>query len=215
MDSDSQAAVVGRASAASERNDAESDRPVSDTVVLRAGATPCAPSLVLRPWRVDDVSALVAAYRDPVLRRWTSSAVESEADAVRWVRVQRRGWAAGNRFSFAVLEEQPDAAQGQLVANLVLKKVTPGKSAAEVGYWTAAHARGRSVAPRALDVLTTWAFNTFGAGGLKRLDLLHQVDNSASCRVAHKSGYAFDRVLPATPPAFPLDGHLHTRHRDA
>ncbi len=101
------------------------------------------------------------------------------------------------------------------MGNAVLKDVAPGKPSAEVGYWTAAHARGRGVAPRALEVLTAWAFDTFGTGGLNHLELLHQVDNLASCRVAQKSRYGFDSVLPAAPPSFPREGHRHTRHRNA
>lgn len=67
------------------------------------------------------------------------------------------------------------------------------------------------VAPQALEALTDWAFTTFAAEGLVRLELLHQVDNVASCRVAEKSGYAFAELLSALPPEFPLDGHLHVR----
>ncbi|MET9438384.1 GNAT family N-acetyltransferase [Streptomyces sp. NPDC006551] len=188
---------------------------MNDTVVLRVDAAPSASALVLRPWRMQDVPALVEAYRDPALRHWTSSSVENDADAVRWVRAQQRGWAVGDRFGFAVLEAQPDSTHGQLVGNVVLKEVASGKPSAGVGYWTAAHARGRGVAPRALEALTGWAFDTLGVGGLKRLELLHQVDNSASCRVAQKSRYEFEGVLPAALPSFPLDGHLHIRCRDA
>ncbi|MFH8621743.1 GNAT family N-acetyltransferase [Streptomyces vietnamensis] len=184
-------------------------------VTLKVAATPTAPALVLRPWHVEDVTALVEAYEDPGLRRSTTSPVEGEDDALRWVRAQERGWAAGDRFGFAVLEAAPDAAPPRLVGNVVLKEVAPGKPSAEVGYWTAAHARGRGVAPRALEGLTAWAFDAFRADGLEALALLHQVDNPASCRVAEKSGYAFERILPSTPPAYPLDGHLHVRRATA
>jgi RimJ/RimL family protein N-acetyltransferase len=77
----------------------------------------------------------------------------------------------------------------------------------EVGYWTAAQARGLGVATRAVDALSAWAFSAYG---LDRIELLHQVDNVASCRVAEKTGYALRETLPATP-SFPLDGHLHIR----
>ncbi|WP_324618050.1 hypothetical protein [Streptomyces dysideae] len=50
---------------------------------------------------------------------------------------------------------------------------------------------------------------------LTRLELLHQADNAASCRVAQKTGYASAAHLPAAPPELPLDGHLHTRARQA
>ncbi|TMR97680.1 GNAT family N-acetyltransferase [Nonomuraea basaltis] len=183
------------------------------SVMLNAAATPASPALVLRPWDAEDVAAVVAAYRDPVLRRWTSSRVENEVEGLRWVRAQQRGWATGTRFSFAVLEAHPRPAFRQVLGNMVLRDVAPGKSSAEVGYWTAAHARGRGVAAGALEAVTQWAFDTFGADGLERLELLHEVDNTASCRVAQKSRYELDVVLPAAPPTYPLDGHLHVRAR--
>ncbi|MEU0033457.1 GNAT family N-acetyltransferase [Streptomyces sp. NPDC006333] len=188
---------------------------MSTPVVLQVAATPVLPPLVLRPWRAEDIAALVEVSRDPALRRWTSSVVDNAADGARWVQAQQRSWAAGDRFGFAVLEAQPGPAHPQLVGNVVLKEVTSGKPAAEVGYWTAAHARGRGVAPRALEALTRWAFDTFAADGLERLELVHQVDNPASCRVARKSRYDLDSILPAAPPTFPRDGHVHTRHASA
>ncbi|WP_433280156.1 GNAT family N-acetyltransferase [Micromonospora sp. CA-244673] len=179
-------------------------------IVLHAAATLSAPGLLLRPWRDDDAEALLAAYRDPVLRSWTRYPVTTPAEARAFLRRSRQGWAADRRFSFAVLE---NTAEGErLVANVVLKEVAPGQPAAEVGYWTAAPARGRGVAPRAVEAVTGWAFSRFAAGGLTRLELLHQVDNPASCRVAEKSGYVFAEVLPARPP-FPRDGHRHVRLR--
>ncbi|MEU0088427.1 GNAT family N-acetyltransferase [Streptomyces sp. NPDC006274] len=179
---------------------------------LRADATSTTPALVIRPWCEQDVAALVEAHQDPAMRRWLTSTVETEADAAHWVRTEQRGWTEGSRYAFAVLETQPGVPGEHLAGNVVLKHVAPGKPSAEVGYWTSARARGRGVARRALDVLTGWAFDTFGHEGLERLELLHQVDNPASCRVAEKCGYALDRVLPGAPPAFPLDGHLHVRH---
>ncbi|MFG3427596.1 GNAT family N-acetyltransferase [Streptomyces californicus] len=195
-------------------NAATYHRPTSAPVVLHVAASPVSPALVLRPWRMEDVAALVEVSRDQALRRWASSGVDNDSDGTRWVQAQQQGWAAGDRFGFAVLETQPDSFRGQLVGNVVLKKVTSGKPAAEVGYWTAAHARGRGVAARALEALTNWAFDAFEADGLERLELLHQVDNLASCRVAQKSRYDFDTLLPAAPPSFPRDGHLHIRARE-
>ncbi|WP_073810628.1 GNAT family N-acetyltransferase [Streptomyces sp. CB02261] len=180
-------------------------------VELQVAASPASPALVLRPWRMEDVAALVEVSRDPTLRQWVNSVVDDDADAARWVQAQQQGWAAGNRFGFAVPEAQPCPVRGQLLGNVALKEVAYGQPAAEVGYWTAAHARGRGVASHALEALTSWAFDTFEADGLERLELLHQVDNLASCRVAQKSRYDFDTILPAAPPSFPRDGHLHIR----
>lgn len=51
--------------------------------------------------------------------------------------------------------------------SVVPKSVASGS--AEVGYWTAAQARGRGVAPRALEALTAWSLDAFRADGLERL----------------------------------------------
>ncbi|MGW1208393.1 GNAT family N-acetyltransferase [Streptomyces sp. NPDC002499] len=181
---------------------------------LEADATPSASALILRPWRLTDAAELVELYRDDVLRRWTNSAVHDEASAARWVQEQQRGWETGDRFGFAIVESQATGDEGQLAGHVVLKNVTPGGSSAEVGYWTAAHARGRGVAPRALQALTDWAFAAFPGDGLTRLELLHQLDNAASCRVAQKSRYELTTRLPAAPPAYPLAGHVHVRTRE-
>ncbi|MEU6479844.1 GNAT family N-acetyltransferase [Streptomyces sp. NPDC047017] len=193
---------------------------MNDPVILHADATPSAPALVLRPWRTQDAAALIDVFRDPTLRRWISADVRNEADATRWLRGQEGGWATGDRYGFAVLEAGTGAVRERLAGHVVLKGVAAGKPSAEVGYWTAAHARGRGVAPRAVQALSDWAFDVALKTGaserleqLERLELLHQVDNLASCRVAHKCGYDLDTILTAAPPAFPREGHLHVRRR--
>ncbi|MGX4694060.1 GNAT family N-acetyltransferase [Streptomyces sp. JNUCC 63] len=183
------------------------------TTRLPAEATPSAPGLILRPWSEADAAELIETYRDDALRRWASPAVDDEAGAARWIRERQRDREDGNRLAFAVLEPHGPAGGERLVGNAVVKGIGPGAVSAEVGYWTAAHARGRGVAPRALRALTDWAFDAFGDEGLTRLELLHQVDNTASCHVARKCGYELTGTLPAAPPAFPLDGHLHIRTR--
>jgi RimJ/RimL family protein N-acetyltransferase len=84
-----------------------------------------------------------------------------------------------------------------VLGNVVLKGYEAGSDAAEVGCRTGAAARNRGIASHAVEMLTTWAFESFGAQGLQRIELLHQADNPASCRVAQKSGSALIRVLPA------------------
>ncbi|MFI7601837.1 GNAT family N-acetyltransferase [Actinoplanes sp. NPDC049681] len=164
-----------------------------------------ADGLTLRRWRDDDTAALMAAAGDPALHRWTSLRVEHPDEAAAWLAAQHEGWATGTRCSFAVVDDQ-DA----LLGHVALKR--PGAPAveAEVGYWTAAYARGRGVAPRAVRILTGWTFATFPH--LRRLRLLHQSDNTASCRVALKSGYAYEQTLKAQHP-YPREGHVHVHPR--
>ncbi|WP_435886826.1 GNAT family N-acetyltransferase [Streptomyces parvus] len=168
--------------------------------------------LRLRRWREEDLPSVLRAYEDPAMRRWLAVQVFGPEEAADWLRTQRTGWAAGTRFAFAVTES---GREDELLGNVVLKRPDPSNGPAEVGYWTTASARGRGVATRALAALTDWAFTTFAEQGLTRLELLHQVDNAASCRVAEKCGYPLARVIPALPPDYPLDGHVHAREAPA
>ena len=161
--------------------------------------------LTLRPWRDDDAAALIAAAGDPLLERWTKVRAAGPDEAQRWLQAQHTGRRRGDRHSFAVLDDT-----GTLVGNVALKRPDPAAGTAEVGYWTAAYARGRGIAPQALESLTRWAFASFP--GLLELHLLHQVDNTGSCRVAQKCGYAWAQTLTAQGP-YPLEGHLHLRRR--
>ncbi|MEU4363002.1 GNAT family N-acetyltransferase [Promicromonospora sp. NPDC023987] len=185
---------------------------ITDAVTLAVGGAPPAAALVLRPWTDDDVDVLLAAYQDPAMRRWSAAVPQDRRAGRAWIKGHQDGWSDGHQFAFAVLEDAPGAAP-RLAGHVVLREVTPGEPAAEVGYWTVADARGRGVAHRALEALTTWAFDTFGPDGLQRLRLLHQVDNVASCRVAEKTGYVLDAVLAPWPPVYPLEGHVHVRAR--
>ncbi|CAM5245136.1 hypothetical protein SHIRM173S_01968 [Streptomyces hirsutus] len=181
-------------------------------------------TLTLRPWNPKDSAGLVELYRDEALRRWTSDAVHDEAGAARWVTAQQRGWEAGDRLAFAVeeapeetLEETPAETRApgtatRLVGNVVLKYAARGCGLAEVGYWTAAHARGQGSGPARSESADRLGVRGRLSEGLTRLELLHQVDNVASCRVAEKAGFPLTGTLPAAPPAFPLDGHAHVRH---
>jgi len=154
----------------------------------------------------------MSAHRDPDLRRWLTSVISSEVDARRWIDSQHQDWAAGTRFSFAVLE---DGGQGfaAAVGHVTVKIGNDGS--AEVGYWTAVDVRGRGLASRALEAVVGWAFSEESPVAAVRLDLLHAVGNRASCRVAGRCGFELEAVLPAQPPAFPTEGHLHVRHKSA
>ena len=196
--------------------------------VLDVPASDRRPSLVLRPWLAADMPDLLAAMKReyperglwshpdvdvPGPTQWTGPRNDEEADL--WLSGQDLGWERGDWLTFAVL----DASRQQVVGHVAVKNRDGGQvgtgERGEIGYWTAAEARGRGIAPAAVRAVTDWAFSTFGAHGLPAIMAVHDVDNPASCRVAVKSGYPFRELSPARPPLWFTDGHIHVAEAPA
>jgi RimJ/RimL family protein N-acetyltransferase len=191
------------------------------------------PALILRPWQAADIPALAAEMSRGYLMggMWSRPderpvrtalsggadrrAGSADEDAARWLVSQDRGWRDGDRLSFAVLEAD-DVGGRVLVGNVGLKnREETGRigerETTEIGYWTAAAARGRGIAPAAVKAVTDWVFDAFAGTSLREIMLVHDVDNPASCRVAEKAGYPFREFSPANPPHWFTDGHIHMR----
>lgn len=161
----------------------------------------------LRRWAPDDAPAVRAVYDDEPVRRWHLRTFDSDDEARRMVEGWRDGWSNGTQSSWAVV----DAASGDLLGRVAVKLFDP-HGVGTVAYWTAPAARGRGVAPAAVDVAATWAFGV----GFRRLELEHSTDNAASCRVAEKAGFAAEGMLRHS--VRHTDGwhdmHLHARVAD-
>lgn len=179
----------------------------TDFAGLTVPAADGAPALSLRPWGADDAEALALAHQDPVMKRWLATSIDGVAEARRWIAAQAGGWADGTRYTFAVLGQEDD----RLLGHVAVKRKAAGDASAEIGYWTAAAARGRGVATQAARAVTGWALGGDHDRLLTRLELLHAVGNTASCRVAAKCGFTLHAELDPYPPQFPQPGHLHVR----
>jgi len=193
---------------------------------LRVPAVSRQPALILRPWRAADIPALAAemSREYPTAGMWSRpgerlrrTGPAGQRDAAWWLASLDRGWRDGDRLSFAVLAAD-DGGGWVLAGNVGLKNRAEAgrigeRDTAEIGYWTAVAARGRGVAPAAVRAVTDWVFDAFAGASLRRIMLVHDVDNPASCRVAEKAGYPFLELSPANPPHWWTDGHIHMRLR--
>jgi RimJ/RimL family protein N-acetyltransferase len=179
------------------------------TIIVPPSAT--ASGLLLRPWTEQDIPAMVAAYRDPAMRRWLRHPVATAEEAHRIVEARREDRRAGTGFSFAILQADPDDAAGDLVGGISIRRLGGEAASGEVGYWVTVPSRGLGIAPRALNAVCEWAFRLPRHRPLENLELIHAVGNHASCRVAEKTGFALSAVLPPRPPEFVDVGHLHVR----
>jgi RimJ/RimL family protein N-acetyltransferase len=184
--------------------------PVAFDRALTVRATATTPGLVLRPWAEQDIPAMVAAHRDPLMRQWLRHPVATADEARNVIRTRRADSGKGTGFSFAVLLAVPGGS-GDLVGSVSIRGLGDAAASGEVGYWVTAPARGRGIAARAVEVISDWAFRLPRRRPLEQLELLHSVGNHASCRVAEKARFAFSAVLPPLLPDFPDDGHLHVR----
>jgi RimJ/RimL family protein N-acetyltransferase len=148
-------------------------------------------SLLLRPWRAEDVPRAAEICRDPEISRWTSvPRPYTEEHARTWIEQTRRDWERGEgEAAFAVT----DAGGGEVLGAIGLRLTGSREGEGSVGYWVAADARGHGVATGALRLVAEWAFRSLG---LRRLELVTLPGNEASQRVAEKAGFRREGVLP-------------------
>jgi RimJ/RimL family protein N-acetyltransferase len=141
----------------------------------------------LRPWRPDDVDAVVAACQDPEIQRWTQVPVPYGREHAQGFvgGIAASTWADGGGL-FAV---EPSAV-GPLVGSIGL--FPPRDGFAEAGYWTVGGYRGRGFTAEALRVLTAWAFSDVG---VHRVELHVDPENAGSRRVAERAGYRAEGLI--------------------
>ncbi len=136
--------------------------------------------LRLRPWRVEDAEAVLAALQDDEVRLWNGFGTVTLEDVGVWL-TRRMNWASGDHASWAVVD-----AEGHLLGSISLHSIDTDQNDAEIGYWTVPAARGRGVATAVTDAVCRWAFAHLP---VDRIELCHAVENEASGRVAAKAGF--------------------------
>jgi RimJ/RimL family protein N-acetyltransferase len=163
------------------------------------------PFVVLRRLADGDVPQIARACDDPDTARFIPGmpAPYTEADARAFVAVARAKWADGSVYMWAITDGGPDLL-GTIALHLGARTA--------VGYWIAPWARNRGLATRAVETLCTWAF---GEGGFDELELTTHPENVASQRVAEKSGFAREGLVPGyvETPSGPRDSVVFVRRR--
>ncbi len=136
----------------------------------------------MRPWRPDDAPSVFAACQDAEIQRWLPDLPRpyTREDADAFV-TDALGLGP---YQFAITEH------GTVVGSVGLRV---GKhETGHIGYWCAAEARGRGIATRALRRICRYALDELD---LERLDLMTDVENLGSQRVAEKVGFRREGVL--------------------
>lgn len=134
----------------------------------------------LRVWSGHDVDALVAAWADEQIQKWTRVPAQRNADAaLRWIASEQlrrdRGLALDLVISPAALDDNT------VLGEVGMVPLAGGPSRAELGWWVAAPHRRQRVATRAVGLFADWLRDE-----LEFTDLFAEVDpdNPASVWVA-------------------------------
>ncbi|MBX7168314.1 MAG: GNAT family N-acetyltransferase [Pirellulales bacterium] len=146
---------------------------------------------LLRPLRIDDADALHAAAMDTVaeLRQWFDwcHVDWTTAEALAVVEHNLREQQSGRSYNFVAVD-----AHGRIVGSTWLNRVDGQHRFCNLGYWVRTPCAGRGIATRAAQQLARWGFDHLG---LTRIEIVVDVDNAASHRVATKIGARREGLL--------------------
>jgi RimJ/RimL family protein N-acetyltransferase len=149
--------------------------------------------VLLREWREQDARQRYEGFTDPLCQRfsWPGTEPSTPAHVAAALVHDEQERRAGTVLGLAIADAfDPDLICG----GASLYDVDRGQARASVGYWLAAHARGRGLATRTVRLLAGWAFTHLA---VERLELTCAPDNVASQRVALRCGFVREGVLRA------------------
>jgi RimJ/RimL family protein N-acetyltransferase len=158
-------------------------------VKLHPPDPPLADDLVaLEPLTQSHVPWMLELAKDEKIVRFTRvPAGADEAFAKSWIGRYENGWTDGSCAGFAVLDRDRE-----LLGFAAFVQLDREAGEGEIGYAIHPEARGSGIATRSLDLLTRWGFDVLQ---LSRIELIIDVENAGSARVAERSGYCFEGVL--------------------
>lgn len=140
------------------------------------------PTVRLRPWRLWDAPALVAAWEDPEIESRLPVPELRDLDvAERWIAQRDRARANGRSVDFAVT----DLLSGEVIGEVALNRLDPKRRAALVGWWIAEGWRNQGRAREAVGLVVDWVLQE------RLLDAVMaeiSADNKASIAVARSAG---------------------------
>jgi RimJ/RimL family protein N-acetyltransferase len=138
----------------------------------------------LRPWSVHDVDALVAAWDDEEIQKWTLVPERrGPDDALRWIASEQLRRDRSLSLDLVISPADPD--DTTVLGEVGMVPLAGGPSRAELGWWVASPHRRRGVATRAVGLFAGWLRDA-----LEFTDLFAEVDpeNPASVWVAEATG---------------------------
>ncbi|MBI3775183.1 MAG: GNAT family N-acetyltransferase [Gammaproteobacteria bacterium] len=145
--------------------------------------------LCLRPYKVSDVQAFVAAVREShaTVGRWMSwyRAGYSRVEAEAWFTQANQGLQDNANYELGIFTS--DGAT--LLGGVGLNQFNRAHNFCNLGYWVRASKQGQGIATRASGALADYGFRELQ---LARIEIVAAQGNLPSQRVAQKIGAAFE-----------------------
>jgi ribosomal-protein-serine acetyltransferase len=141
----------------------------------------------VRVYRDDDVEPLLEAVRESIaeIQPWMPWCHPgySRTEAEQWVRTRLPAWLRFEELSFVIVDES----SGRFLGGCGLNQLNATYRMANLGYWIRTGARGLGHTARASRLVARYGFDVVG---LQRVEIVADVDNRPSQRVAEKTGAA-------------------------
>jgi len=141
--------------------------------------------ITIRPFEPEDVPSFFSAVRSSteILGRWMPwcHAQYSIEEAKAWLTTCQKEWSKGTSYPFMVVEPNSHKVLGSVDINQINRDHNFGN----IGYWVSSSHTGRGIATSAVRMAAHFGFTEVG---FTRLEIVALVDNTASRRVAEKSG---------------------------
>lgn len=153
--------------------------PISEPVLVDK-------ALMLRPWHLDDVSAVFDICQDPAIQEFTTVPVPYTKEiAEHWIRTSPLKYLEREKISLAGVRS------GEIALSVSLHSIHEFDHVGEIGYWVSPQARGEGLATHAVEMLTDFAF----AIGFRRITAITLPENLASQKTLLNAGFELETVL--------------------
>lgn len=147
---------------------------------------------MIRPYRESDIDQLYEAVREsiPEVSRWLPwcHAEYSRTESEMWIASRPREWADSVAYAFAVVS----ADDTEYYGGCGLNHINRIHNFANLGYWIRTNNTSKGVATAASRLVARFGFQEVG---FTRLEIVVDVDNAASLRVAEKVGATKEGIL--------------------
>ncbi|CAN2177956.1 RimL Acetyltransferases, including N-acetylases of ribosomal proteins [Candidatus Nanopelagicaceae bacterium] len=147
--------------------------------------------VTLRPSEEKDIDSIFNACQDPLIPAFTTVPAAYTIDhAIDFVRSDPFSFAERREFRFVI--DYGNGDDMKFAGVISLHTINIKNHTAEIGYWLEKSMRGKGIGTIAAKMITDYGFRTLG---LRRIDGLADVDNTASQKLLISAGYQKEGIL--------------------